>query len=249
MIEKTQHAIAKYKAIKQGMLHDLFTRGINISTSKLRPRYEDSPELYKESKLGWIPREWDEDELGKKVDTYAGGTPSRSREDYFSGHIPWVSSSEVNKDKIAFTQEYITTEALENSSAKWVKRNSVLVAMYGATAGQISFLQIDATTNQAVLACLESGSIKSEFLYYLLCFNRDNILFKAQGSGQPNLSKRIVDSLWVSIPPPAEQKSIFQKLINIDNTLQTEQSYLYKMQNLKQGMMSDLLCGRKEVKV
>jgi type I restriction enzyme S subunit len=55
VIEKTQAAIAKYKAIKQGMLHDLFTRGIDITTGKLRPRYEDAPELYKESSLGFIP--------------------------------------------------------------------------------------------------------------------------------------------------------------------------------------------------
>lgn len=60
VIEKTQSAIDKYKAIKQGMLQDLFTRGIDIKTGKLRPRYEDAPELYKESKLGWIPNEWNE---------------------------------------------------------------------------------------------------------------------------------------------------------------------------------------------
>lgn len=64
VIEKTQAAIAKYKAIKQGMLQDLFTRGIDLNTNKLRPRYEDAPELYKESKLGMIPREWAEKELG-----------------------------------------------------------------------------------------------------------------------------------------------------------------------------------------
>ncbi|HRE24415.1 MAG TPA: restriction endonuclease subunit S, partial [Bacteroidia bacterium] len=65
IIEKTQAAIAKYKAIKQGMLQDLFTRGIDPNTNKLRPRYEDAPELYKESKLGWIPREWEVEKIGK----------------------------------------------------------------------------------------------------------------------------------------------------------------------------------------
>jgi len=59
VIEKTQAAIVKYKAIKQGMLHDLFTRGIDPATGKLRPTYEDAPELYKDSKLGWIPKEWE----------------------------------------------------------------------------------------------------------------------------------------------------------------------------------------------
>ncbi|RYE57605.1 MAG: restriction endonuclease subunit S [Sphingobacteriales bacterium] len=63
VIEKTQVAIAKYKAIKQGMLHDLFTRGIDVQTGKLRPKYEDAPELYKESKLGMVPKEWEVDSL------------------------------------------------------------------------------------------------------------------------------------------------------------------------------------------
>ena len=65
VIEKTQTAITKYKAIKQGMLHDLFTRGIDITTGKLRPKYEDAPELYKETMLGWVLKEWDVERLEK----------------------------------------------------------------------------------------------------------------------------------------------------------------------------------------
>ena len=68
VIEKTQAAIAKYKAIKQGLLQDLFTRGIDLNTNKLRPSYKDAPELYKESKLGMIPREWDEKVFGEELD-------------------------------------------------------------------------------------------------------------------------------------------------------------------------------------
>ncbi|MDO9635306.1 MAG: restriction endonuclease subunit S, partial [Paludibacter sp.] len=72
VIEKTQAAIAKYKAIKQGMLQDLFTRGIDITTNKLRPRYEDAPHLYKKSKLGMIPVEWVYKVFGKEVDLIHG---------------------------------------------------------------------------------------------------------------------------------------------------------------------------------
>jgi type I restriction enzyme S subunit len=61
VIEKTKVVIAKYKAIKQGMLRDLFTHGIDITTGKLRPKYADAPQLYKESKLGRVPREWEEE--------------------------------------------------------------------------------------------------------------------------------------------------------------------------------------------
>lgn len=245
VIEKTQAAIAKYKAIKQGMLQDLFTRGIDVHTGKLRPRYEDAPELYKESKVGWIPREWEEDVLGNLVSSYSGGTPSRSNEGYYKGDIPWVTSSEVNQDAIFKTKQHITQEALDNSSAKWVDANTVLVAMYGATAGQISMLRIKATTNQAVLACSTLTEISSDYLYYLLIFNRERLLNKTQGTGQPNLSKSIIDALEVIVPKPNEQQKIAERLKAIDNKLQTEQSYLQKMQSLKKGLMEDLLSGRK----
>jgi type I restriction enzyme S subunit len=59
VIEKTEAAIAKYKAIKQGMMHDLFTRGIDTATGKIRPSYQEASELYKESALGMIPKEWE----------------------------------------------------------------------------------------------------------------------------------------------------------------------------------------------
>lgn len=171
VIEKTRAAIAKYKAIKQGMLHDLFTRGIDLQTGKLRPRYQDAPHLYKESKLGMIPREWEVKVLGNLVSSYSGGTPSRGIESYYKGDIPWVTSSEVNQDEILKTNQHITQDALDNSSAKWVEPNTVLVAMYGATAGQISMLRIRATTNQAVLACPSLCEISSDFLYYLMVFH------------------------------------------------------------------------------
>src|SRR5204862_7029284 len=85
VIEKTQAAIAKYKVIKQGMLQDLFTRGIDITTNKLRPRFEDAPHLYKESKLGMIPKEWDDDTLENLTEKIGSGvTPTGGSEVYKS---------------------------------------------------------------------------------------------------------------------------------------------------------------------
>lgn len=244
VIEKTKAAVAKYQAIKQGLLHDLFTRGIDPATRQLRPTQAEAPERYRESALGWIPREWEVRRLEEVTESYSGGTPSRSREDYFKGNIPWISSSEVNQDSISFTKEKITQEAVENSSARWVKKGAILIALYGATAGQISKLLIDATTNQVVLSCLSSDSINSNLLYYILIYNKEKLLFKAQGSGQPNLSKQIVDSLAIPLMEVEEQTEIAKRLISIDQKLQTEQNYLAKLEAIKAGLMEDLLTGR-----
>lgn len=98
---------------------------------------------------------WKKEQLKNILeDSYAGGTPNRSREDFYGGTIPWVTSGEVNQSKIIETNEYITDLGYKNSSAKMIPKNTVLLAMYGATAGQVSILKIPASSNQAVLAII-----------------------------------------------------------------------------------------------
>ena len=250
-IEKTEAIIAKYQAIKQGMLQDLFTRGIDVKTGKLRPRYEEAPELYKESLLGLIPKEWEVLRIDELVNSYAGGTPNRSKPEYFQGNIPWICSSEVNQSSVSWTNEKITEAGFKYSSVKWVPKDSVLVAMYGATAGQVSYLNIRATTNQAVLALVpKEGKIDSRYLYYLLNLYRDKILYFAQGSGQPNLNKQMIDRTLVSIPPNlVDQLALAKILANINTVIEDEMKDLDKLEEIKEGLMDDLLTGKVEVTV
>ena len=215
VIASTQKVIAKYKQMKQGMMEDL-----------LKPR-----EGWKMVKLGEII-----------VDSYAGGTPNRGRGDYFGGDIPWVSSGEVNNPEINSTFENITIEGLNNSSAKWIPENSILVALYGATAGQVSMLRIRATSNQAVLAIIPNDEVADTmFLYYQIVYNKENLLFLAQGSGQPNLSKNLVDKLEISIPDLTEQQRIASILSGIDAKIAAEEKVLEKYEKVKKGMMEKLL--------
>jgi len=215
VIDSTQKLIAKYKSIKQGMMEDL-----------LKPK-----EGWKLVKLGEVIN-----------DSYAGGTPNRSRGDYFGGGISWVTSGEVNNPEISSTLENITIEGLNNSSAKWIPENSILVALYGATAGQVSMLRIKATSNQAVLAVIPNAEITDTmFLFYQIVYNKDNLLYLAQGSGQPNLSKKLVDRLEISIPDLSEQRRIASILSGIDKKIESEEKALEKYKNIKKGLMEKLL--------
>ncbi len=217
VIASTQKVIAKYKQIKQGLMEDL-----------LKPK-----EGWKMVKLGEVI-----------VDSYAGGTPNRGRGDYFGGDIPWVSSGEVNNPEINSTFENITIEGLNNSSAKWIPENSILVALYGATAGQVSMLRIRATSNQAVLAIIPNDEVADTmFLYYQIVYNKENLLFLAQGSGQPNLSKNLVDKLEISIPDLTEQQRIASILSGIDAKIAAEETVLGKYGKIKKGMMERMLEG------
>ena len=107
------------------------------------------------SSLFEIPKHWKWVTLNEVSVTSSGGTPDRKNSNYFRGNIPWVKSGELNYNVITETEEYITQEAVDYSSAKVFPKGSLLIALYGNTVGRMAFLGIDATTNQAV------ASIKS----------------------------------------------------------------------------------------
>jgi type I restriction enzyme S subunit len=112
---------------------------------------------------------WQQARLGDVCRTGAGGTPLSSKKEYYEGGtIPWLVSGEVAQGRITTAANFITGLGLENSSARIFPENTVLVAMYGATAGQVGILGFKAATNQAVCGILPNDKFVPEFLYYLL---------------------------------------------------------------------------------
>jgi len=190
-----------------------------------------------------IFEEWKKTNIGELLsDSFAGGTPNRSRDDYFGGSIPWISSGEINSRVIYDTKEKITQLGLENSSAKWIPTNAVLIAMYGATAGQVAKLKIYATSNQAVLALISSEKIMDrDFLYHSLRFNKEKILYLAQGSGQPNLSKDLVERFELSYPKNVSIQKYIANILDVcDKVIEQTEAVIAKYKAIKQGMLHDL---------
>ena len=189
-----------------------------------------------------VPEGWKLLQLGDVANISSGGTPSRSNPANYIGEIPWVKSGEVNQRKVSFTEEKISEQALKSSSAKWVKSGSVLVAMYGATAGKVAKLLIDATINQAIAAvCSYKEEAANDFLFHAMEFNAARLLNTVQGSGQPNLSGQLVKELKVPIPPLPEQKKIASILTSVDEVIENTQKQIDKLQDLKKATMNELL--------
>jgi type I restriction enzyme, S subunit len=143
----------------------------------------------------------------------SGGTPSRQNPSYYGGDIPWVKTGDLGPKVLKNASEFITQEAVKNSSAKYFKKGSVAIAMYGATIGKTSILGIDATTNQACGVgepILELTS--TDFLYYMLCNEKDNFIAKGKGGAQPNISQTLIKVHEIPLPPLAEQKEIAARL-------------------------------------
>lgn len=197
---------------------------------------------YKDSSIGKIPKNWNIEKLGKVAKTFAGGTPKRGVAGYYGGSIPWIKSGEVNNNSIECSEEYVTELALKESSAKLIEANSILVAMYGATAGKVGVLKVEACSNQAVLAVTsKNDALSNDFLYHYLKKCTNELLNLCQGSGQPNLSKGIVDSVQIPIPSIPEQQKIAEILSTVDNKIEVIDQQIIETQELKKGLMQRLL--------
>jgi len=188
--------------------------------------------------------------VGDACTAQAGGTPDRSQKGYYEGRIPWVKSGEVKGEDIFQTDESISNEAISNSSAKIVQSGSVLVAMYGATAGQTARLRIDAATNQAVLS-LNSKTIElsNDYLYHSVTAFKNQLLLTCQGSGQPNLSSGLIKELEIPLPDQLVQQKISSALDSVRHRTLALRGKINSSKSLKNSIASDLLSGRKRVSV
>ena len=150
--------------------------------------------------------------LGDLCRTTSGGTPSRKRQDYFEGSIPWVKSGELSDGLVSEVGEFITEDAVSNSSAKLFPAGTLLIAMYGATVGKLGVLAKPAATNQAVCAIFPPPELDSKFLFWFFRYKRNYLIDQAVGGAQPNISQTILRELVVPVPPIEVQREIVAEI-------------------------------------
>lgn len=159
-------------------------------------------------------------EIGELITTTSGGTPKRSCNEYYvNGTIPWVKSGEVHSF-IYNTEEYINELGLQNSSAKILPENTILIAMYGATAGEVGLLKIKAATNQAVCGLLPNEKYIPEFLYFLLKGISPEIKKLSLGGAQPNLSQEVIRRIKIPLPPKEIQELFVKEMLSFNTIIQ-----------------------------
>lgn len=142
----------------------------------------------------------------------AGATPSRSNSKYYNGEIPWFKSGELSSDFISDSEEKITELALQECSLRDNKAGDVLIAMYGATIGKTSILNVRGTTNQAVCACTPYSGISNIYLLTLLKAYKRIFIGMGAGGAQPNISREKLIATVFALPPKAEQNRITCKV-------------------------------------
>ena len=171
--------------------------------------------------------------LGDICDIKSGGTPTRSNSTYWeNGNIPWVKISDFKDSFIDNTEEYITQEGLDNSSAKIIKKGSILFTIF-ATLGEVAILNIDATTNQAVAALtLTDESVKQKYLYYFLCSLKDYVNNIGRGVAQNNINLKILKNIDIPIPNIDNQNKIIKTLDCVNYMIDCKKQQLLKYDEL-----------------
>ena len=162
-----------------------------------------------------IPDNWKWVRLNDTGLWSAGATSPRRNKTYYRGNIPWVKTCELNNSVVKQTEECISEKALQDCSLRLNPIGTVLIAMYGATIGKVSILDIEATTNQACCSCITYNGIYNKYLLYYLISHKGDFISRSHGGAQPNISKDIIINELFPLPPYAEQVRIVEKLESI----------------------------------
>ena len=191
-----------------------------------------------------VAKNWECAPLSDLADTCSGGTPSRSDNSYYGGDIPWVKSGEVAQGSVLSTEETITEAAVANSSAKVMPPGTVLVAMYGATAGKVGVLGISAATNQAVCSITPGARLRVGYLVEVLRSMNDHLLAQRSGGAQPNLSQGVIRGLQIPVPPIEIQDQFCRRVAEVDAIEAQAVAALARHSGLFQSLQARAFAGQ-----
>ena len=183
--------------------------------------------------------------LGDLVDNVvAGATPKTSIGEYWiGGDIPWLSSGEVHKKFIYFTDKFITSEGYNNSSTKLVPKNSVLIALagQGKTRGTVAINKIELCTNQSIASIIPNKNLDYKFLFYYLESKYEYLrALSSSDGGRGGLNLKLIRSIPINLPSIDEQKNISNFINSIDNKIMLLERKLISYQDFKKYLMQQI---------
>lgn len=188
--------------------------------------------------------DWEKRQLGEHSNILTGGTPKTSMINYWSPkEIPWMSSGEVNKKRLNETDNMISKEGLENSSARWVKENSIVIALagQGKTRGMVAVNNIPLTTNQSIAAIEPDETLNFEFIFQNLSKRYDELRMMSSGDGtRGGLNKKIIYDITIAAPILEEQQKIGTFFKKLDDIIAVNQRKVDLLKKKKTGYLQKL---------
>ncbi|HWD41234.1 MAG TPA: restriction endonuclease subunit S [Fimbriimonas sp.] len=222
--------LAGLRAHRKGLMQELFPQKGETRPRIRFPEFLDAPD-------------WVTVRLGEYFETMTGGTPDRTKKEYWDGTIPWITTSLVDFNVIDETDEFITEAGLRNSSAKLFPKGTVLIALYGQgkTRGQVALLDIEAATNQACAAILPVSGFDPVFTFLSLSGRYEEMRSLSNAGGQENLSQGLIRELPFYYPDdPAERERIAACLCSLDALISAQSRKLDALRAHKKGLTQRL---------
>lgn len=184
--------------------------------------------------------EWERHKLSEVCSFYSGGTPSSSKKEYYNGNIPFIRSGELHKD---YTELFITEAGLSNSAAKLVETGDLLLALYGATSGDIAISKIKGAINQAIL-CIRTKQDK-KFIESVWNKHVERLLQTYLQGGQGNLSSDIVKNIPFYFANSEEQDKLAKFISLLDERIATQNKIIEKLETLIKGIIETVISLQK----
>lgn len=249
-ISQTETLIAKYQRIKTGLMQDLLTKGIDEQGNI---RSKNTHKFIVKNGIE-VPEEWETVELedSRFFNLATGGTPSTEVKEYWeNGTIPWMSSGEVHKKEIWFTDTFISESGFQNSNARYYPADSIIIALagQGKTRGTVAINKVELTSNQSIAAIIPNKAfVEPYFLFYYLESQYDRLRSISAGAGRAGLSLTIISKVRIPLPKKEEQERICGIIKGVDNQTNNNIIISKKLSLIKTGLMQDLLSGKVRVK-
>lgn len=251
-IEKTEALIEKYQHIKAGLMHDLFTRGV-LPNGQLRPPCEQAPELYQESAIGWIPKEWDLKRCGDLCTRICVGIVIQPTQYYVNDGVPAFRSANIREEGIDPANFVYISSLANNLLAKSQVRTGDILSVRTGYPGTSAVVpkEYDGVNCIDILISSPSQQIDSEFLCNWInsSFGKEQVLRQQGGMAQQHFNVGEMRELLVALPSGAEQARIRDRVKAVNEKLAVERTLLNKLRLKKLGLMQDLLTGKVQVNV
>ncbi len=243
LIALQEEMITKLQSYKQSVITEAVTRGLDKNVP------------LKDSGIDWIgkvPEHWSRNKIVRLFSIIGSGTtPKSNKEDNYIGSINWIQSGDINGGYIENCKNTISKTVLKEYSAlKIYKAPFIIVAMYGASVGNISISKIDGCVNQA--CCVMNDTEQNfRYLFYSIISVKNYLIYKAEGGGQPNISQDKIKNTWLPIPPLTEQQAIAdyldQRCSEIDELIALKQQKIEKLKEYKKSLIFECVTGKRKV--
>jgi len=242
-IEKTDVIIEKYRRIKQGLMQDLLTKGIDENG---QIRNEDTHK-FKDSPLGRMPEEWEVTNIGKAGKVITGSTPPTANPKYYGDCYLFISPGDITNSKfITDSQKKLSECGFKISRS--VLPYSICVVCIGSI-GKVAMTKSICTTNQQINSIIPDINIfnPDALFYFVLFYSQTPLKHEAGLQVVPIVNKSRFSTIKIPLPPLPEQHRIASILSQIDEVIEKEERYKEKLERIKQGLMQDLLTGKVRV--